>query len=122
MRFYLFLIVGFLVGIPAGMGFGGGTLLIPALTVFFGVDQRIAQGVNLLSFLPMAAFALARHKKNGLVQTQGLQYMAIPAVIFAVLSSVTSFFLPSRLLRKIFGGFLIVLATAKIIMFFQKKF
>lgn len=46
------------------MGMGGGTLLIPALTLLMGIPQRQAQGVNMLSFLPAAAVALYIHKKR----------------------------------------------------------
>lgn len=52
-------------GVISGMGMGGGTLLIPALTLLMGIPQRQAQGVNMLSFLPAAAAALYIHKKEG---------------------------------------------------------
>lgn len=51
----------FLCGLGAGMisawGVGGGTLLLLVMTLFLGVDQRSAQGINLLFFLPTAASA-----------------------------------------------------------------
>ncbi len=59
-----FLISGILFGTIAGMGMGGGIILIPVLTVFLGVDQQGAQGLNLLCFLPMAGFALFSHIKH----------------------------------------------------------
>ena len=54
MSFLVFLVCGVCGGVLGGMGMGGGTLLIPLLTIFCGVEQGIAQGVNLLSFLPMS--------------------------------------------------------------------
>ena len=45
-----------------GMGMGGGTVLIPALTVILGVEQHVAQATNLIAFLPMALFTLKIHK------------------------------------------------------------
>ena len=54
MREIGFIIAGIASGVIAGMGMGGGTLLIPALTLLLGVAQRGAQGVNMLSFLPAA--------------------------------------------------------------------
>ena len=50
-----------------GMGMGGGTVLIPALTVILGVEQHVAQATNLIAFLPMALFTLKIHKENGLL-------------------------------------------------------
>ena len=52
MSFYLYLVLGFLGGIPAGMGMGGGTVTIPLLVLVGGVEQKIAQCANLFSFLP----------------------------------------------------------------------
>lgn len=53
----------FLCGLGAAVisawGVGGGTLLLLVMTLFLGVDQRTAQGINLLFFLPTAAAALA---------------------------------------------------------------
>ena len=67
MSFYIYLILGFVGGIPAGMGMGGGTLTIPLLTLLGGVEQKIAQSANLFSFLPMSIGALKTHEKNGLL-------------------------------------------------------
>lgn len=48
---------GLAAGVLAGMGMGGGTLLIPLLTLALGVGQQEAQGVNMLAFLPGAILA-----------------------------------------------------------------
>ena len=49
----------FLCGLGAGIlsawGVGGGTLLLLVMTLFLGVEQTTAQGINLLFFLPTAA-------------------------------------------------------------------
>ena len=50
MSFYLYLLLGFLGGIPAGMGMGGGTVTIPLLALVGGVEQKIAQCANLFAF------------------------------------------------------------------------
>ena len=51
-------IIPFLCGLGASVvsawGVGGGTLLLLVMTLFLGVDQRTAQGINLLFFLPTA--------------------------------------------------------------------
>lgn len=62
-------IFGFIAGIVGGMGMGGGTLLVPLLSLL-DIPQRQMQAINLISFLPMCAVALIFHFKNKLVVTK----------------------------------------------------
>ena len=54
MEFVWFLLIAVISGLLAGMGMGGGTLLIPAITILMGIEQEIAQSTNLLVFVPCA--------------------------------------------------------------------
>ncbi|MGN0818548.1 MAG: TSUP family transporter, partial [Candidatus Coproplasma sp.] len=81
MLFIIYLCVGFFAGLLGGMGMGGGTILIPALTIITGVNQHVAQATNLIAFLPMAAFSTGVHKRQGLLNTEGSAGIIIPAVI-----------------------------------------
>ena len=112
MSFYLYLLLGFLGGIPAGMGMGGGTVTIPLLVLVGGVEQKVAQCANLFAFFPMSLGALKTHVDNGLVQTKGMLWGIIPALALSTLGALSATILPSDILRKGFGGFLIVLAFA----------
>ena len=112
MRFYLYLFLGFLGGIPAGMGMGGGTVTIPLLVFFGGVEQRIAACANLFSFLPMSGFALHRHAQNKLLKTKGLGWLIVPALAVSIVGALVAGKLSSLLLQKAFGVFLICLAVA----------
>ena len=115
MKFYLYLLLGFLGGIPAGMGMGGGTVTIPLLTLVGGVPQKIAQSANLFAFLPMSAPALKIHASNGLLKTEGIFWIIAPAFLVGAAGAFFAVALPSSILRKLFGAFLIGLAavTAK---------
>ncbi|MDE5722313.1 MAG: TSUP family transporter [Clostridia bacterium] len=115
MSFILFLIAGFFSGFLGGMGMGGGTILIPALTVLLGVEQHVAQATNLIAFLPMAAFTLKVHKENGLLKTQGLLTLVIPALLTTVAAGFIAALLPSEVLKKLFGAFLVFLAVKLLI-------
>lgn len=110
MSFYLYLLLGFLGGIPAGMGMGGGTVTIPLLVLVGGVEQKIAQCANLFSFLPMSVGALNTHSKNGLLKTDGLLWVILPALALSAIGSLVAVALPSALLRRGFGIFLIGLS------------
>ncbi len=110
MFFYLYLLLGFLGGIPAGMGMGGGTVTIPLLILVGGAEQKIAQCANLFAFLPMSVFALKTHAENGLLKTQGILWIVIPALALSACGVFLAAALPSGLLRRAFGAFLIGLS------------
>ena len=110
MSFYLFFLCGVLGGVLGGMGMGGGTALIPLLTLFLGIPQAAAQGVNLLSFFPMAALALSVHAKNGLLKKEGLLFLVLPALVLSAAAALLAAHLPALLLRRAFGSFLVALS------------
>ncbi|MDD4839623.1 MAG: sulfite exporter TauE/SafE family protein [Clostridia bacterium] len=118
--FLWFLLAGLAGGVLGGMGMGGGTLLIPILTLVLNVPQQAAQCINLLAFVPMSLFALYLHFKNRLIEAKGLLYILVPAVIFAVISSSLAVGAPPELLKKLFGGFLIVLAIFGVVTSFVR--
>ena len=111
-------LVGVLGGVLGGMGMGGGTVLIPLFTIFFNVEQHVAQAVNLVSFVPTGIVALIFHIKNKLIVKKGIFYIIIPAIIFAVLGSILSINIKGQLLQRFFGGFLLILS---IIQFFSQQ-
>ena len=59
------LAVGGATGVLSGFGVGGGTLLLVYMTAFAGLDQHLAQGINLLYFLPTGLLPVPAHIKNG---------------------------------------------------------
>ena len=91
MRFLVYLLAGLAGGVLGGMGMGGGCVLIPILTVLCGVPQHMAQSVNLLTFLPMAAVSLHVHAENGLLDTRGVLWMIVPATLLSVLGGLECF-------------------------------
>ena len=68
---------GLLTGILSGFGIGGGSLLLLYLTLFAGVDQYQAGGINLLYFIACAPAALYSHIKNGLVQKDAVKWLSL---------------------------------------------
>ena len=81
-------IVPFLCGLGASIlsawGVGGGTLLLLVMTLFLDVDQRAAQGINLLFFLPAAASALVCHARSGCLDAPTLRPAIPPAAACAL--------------------------------------
>ncbi len=109
-----FIVAGILSGVVAGMGMGGGTLLIPILTIFFSISQKLAQGINLLAFLPCAVVSLLIHIKNKLVDFK----IGLPIIITGILASVGASFLAvstnNKTLKILFGVFLLIIGVMQI--------
>lgn len=120
MIYFLFILCGFISGIFGGLGMGGGTVLIPVLTIFLGMDQKLAQGINLMSFLVMAIFAIYIHYKNGYIASKNLFLIIFFGVIFSIAGSVLVAFLPSKLLKIFFGIFLCCLAVVEFVKVLKK--
>ena len=102
---------GFISGIFGGLGMGGGTLLIPLLSIFLGMEQKLCQGINLVAFLVMALFSLIIHFKNGYVVTRGIIFIVLSGIVFSVCGALIAGFLPSGPLRIAFGVFLCLLSV-----------
>lgn len=100
---------------------GGGTLLIPLLTIFLHFDQQLSQGINLLTFLFMAVFSLYIHSKNNLIVTKNIGWIILGGMIFAVGGAFMATVLPSMILRRCFGGFLVLLAIGEFIKALKKQ-
>lgn len=111
----LTLISGFIAGIAGGMGIGGGTLLIPALTLLGGVEQHTAQSANLIFFIPTAVSALVIHIKNKSIDIKKAVIMSSVGVAGALLGSAAANFTDGTVLRKMFAVFLAVFGIAEIL-------
>ncbi len=115
MEYLWYAIAGVFGGILGGMGMGGGTVLIPLLSIFYAVEQHTAQAVNLIAFLPMAVVAIIIHCKNGLIEFKGLLYLIVPAVLLSAGGSFVASFIEGDLLKRLFGGFLIALSAFQVV-------
>ena len=112
----IFLIIaGFISGIISGMGIGGGIILIPILTMFLGFEQKIAQGITLLYFIPTAVFALIVHIKNKNVDFKIAVRVASTGIISAGIGAYCIKYISTSLLGKFFAVFLLTVGVAQVI-------
>lgn len=112
-RIILLVLAGITAGALGGMGMGGGTILIPILTIFFGAEQKQAQAINLVAFIPMAIASLIVHVKNKRVETKGILWIIIPATVLSLAGSLVAQAINGEILKRIFGGFLLLLSVAQ---------
>ena len=104
------ILIGIISGILGGMGLGGGTLLIPLLCIFFNFSQHIAQGINLIAFIPMSFISLYILKRKKLIKTKAILPIIMSGIIMCFVGFLVSKSIEGFVLRKIFGIFLIILS------------
>jgi uncharacterized protein len=114
MRFALSALVGLVTGILSAWGIGGGSLLILYMTLAAGLPQQLAQGINLLYFLPTSLTALSSHLKNGLIDKE----TAYPAILAGVVTTLGAAFAATAMqtgaVKKIFGVFIIFIGVTEL--------
>ncbi len=110
----LSVLAGAVTGVLSGLGLGGGTLLLIYMTAFAGLPQALAQGINLLYFLPAAGCALPSHAKNGYLDRRVILPAALTGLLTAGLASLAATALPVALLRRFFGFFLLCMGLSEL--------
>lgn len=114
----ILLAIGLFSGVISGMGIGGGAILIPALYIFLNINQQSAQNINLIYFIPTAVIALVTHVKNKNIEKSVLPKIIIAGIPSAILGAFLATRTDNELLRKMFGGFLLVMGIME---FFKKE-
>ena len=108
------LLIASILGFLAGMGVGGGSLLLLWLTQVAGMAQTQARILNLLFFLPAALVATLFRKK----QDRTCVYTVLPAwvagCIAAALCTMLGKHLEMELMKKLLGGLLILTGLREI--------
>ena len=105
------LLVGLLGGTLSGaLGVGSGVLIIPALVLGMGVQQKEAQGICLAVMVPMALMGAYRYYVNPDIKiSMGIILVMAPlAVVGAYLGSQLAAWLPAAMLKRFFGVFIII--------------
>lgn len=116
-QIYLVL-AGIFSGIVAGMGMGGGTILVPILTLLLGLSQRLSQAINLIAFLPLAIVTVFIYAKKKMIDFSVWWKVSLPACIMAIICSYFSLRVSSAILKICYAFFLIVLSVWQIVSIF----
>lgn len=104
-----------LLGFAAGtlgslLGLGGGFLVVPALILLRGMDDRLATGTSIAVIVPAMLTALWRRGAQGDVDFAVAAWVAVGAVGGAFLGSHIARTIDPTTLRRLFAGILVVLA------------
>lgn len=106
---------GLLCGILSGFGVGGGSLLMVWMTAVLSMEQKSAQGINLLYFLPCAVCALIFHIKNRQIVWRAVWPAAAAGSVCAIGGALLAQQLDESLLRRLFGGFLVLVGLSELL-------
>ena len=114
------ILIGLVAGIVGGMGMGGGTVLILLLSIFSNIEQHIAQGANVVFFIPTAIAAIIIFIKNKNIKFK----IGIPICLWGLVGTFIGATISSKMqveiLRKCFGAFLIVIAIYQAYSFYKR--
>ncbi len=109
------ILTGLLSGIISGMGIGGGAILIPALIMLENVNQQVAQGINLVYFIPTAVVSLIVHIRRKNVEIKTALIIGAGGISGAVFGSIIAKNIHSGILGKLFGIFLLGIGIYEIV-------
>ena len=115
------LVVSTIFGFLAGIGVGGGSLLILWLTLVIGVEHGQARFINLLFFLPSALIACLFRWKQGSLEIRKILPAVLAGCVSAAVGSWFSYHLDTELLKKLFGGLLILTGIRELLYTPRKK-
>jgi uncharacterized membrane protein YfcA len=110
----LFFITGAVSGLLGGLlGIGGAIILVPALTLLYGIPVHLAIGVSLLNNVVVSTSATLRYKKMGLLNRRVILVMNVGSIAGICIGTFIATMSPEAALKVMFGVFLLVLiATA----------
>jgi uncharacterized membrane protein YfcA len=113
----LYLLLGLAAGVVSGLiGIGGGTIIIPALVLLFGLSQHKAQGTTLALLVPpIGLLAAWTYWQKGYVDLRIAALICAGFLVGGLLGARVAVELPSAVLERIFGIALLVVALEMII-------
>ncbi|MGC9121206.1 MAG: sulfite exporter TauE/SafE family protein [Sulfurihydrogenibium sp.] len=119
------LFLGLIIGIVSSMlGVAGGELIIPTLTLVYGIDIKIAGSLSLLISIPTIMLGLYKYSKKGqseIIKSEKtfIVFMALGSIIGSFTGSLFLYRFSSETLR-IFLGVILIISALKMI-FMSKK-
>ncbi len=108
-------VVGTVLGFLSGIGVGGGSLLILWLTLVLNWEQAPARNLNLLFFLPAALISCFFRGRQGTLEYKKVLPAVIAGCTAVVLGNWIGTHLDTHVMKKLFGGLLIVTGIREIL-------
>lgn len=104
------LIIGLVAGVAGGMfGIGGGAIMVPAMVLLLGMDQKFATGTSVAAqILPIGILAAIVYQRSGNLNIKHALVIALGLVIGNLFGALFANqpYISSDLMKKLYGIFL----------------
>jgi uncharacterized membrane protein YfcA len=118
----LFLITGFVAGTFGGLlGLGGATILVPALSLGFGLPIYMAIAVSLISNVFVSITATIGYHRRGLINWKIVRIMTLGSIAGVLIGTVIATRSPAGLIKLLFGMFLLVVVLEGVLRVRRKE-
>jgi uncharacterized membrane protein YfcA len=117
MQYVALLALGLAAGVFSGMfGIGGGLIIVPALMFLFNLKDLEALGTSLAALVPpVGLLGAAQYYRAGYINVKFAVLIAVGLFVGAYFGAKIIIGLPPTLIRRLYAGFLIVVATRMLI-------
>ncbi|QIR40076.1 sulfite exporter TauE/SafE family protein [Tolypothrix sp. PCC 7910] len=109
------LLIGLVAGIAGGMfGIGGGAIMVPAMVLLMGLDQKFATGTSIAAqILPIGILGAAVYYRNGQLNIKYAVIIAVGLVVGNLFGALFANqpFISSETMKKMYGIFLLLLGA-----------
>jgi len=99
-------------------GLGGGIVIVPLLTIGFGVDIRYAIGTSLIAVIATSSGAASAYVKEGILNIRIGMFLEIATTFGAIVGAAIAVFAPTHAIAVIFG---FVLLYSAVVSFRKRK-
>ena len=107
------LLIGLVAGVAGGMfGIGGGAIMVPAMVLLTGMDQKFATGTSIAAqILPIGILGAMVYYRNGNLNIKYAVLIAIGLVIGNLFGALFANqpFISSETMKKLYGIFLLLI-------------
>lgn len=113
---FAYVILGLTAGLLSGLiGIGGGTIIVPALVILFGLSQHMAQGTTLALLVPpIGILAAWTYYRQGYVDLPVAGYICLGFFIGGLFGAKLATNLPNIVLERIFGVAMLLISLKMI--------
>jgi uncharacterized protein len=122
MTLWLFLIIVFATSLTAGLigalvGIGGGILIVPLLTIGFGIDIKYAVGTSIVCTIATSSGAAAAYLRDHIINLRAAMFLEVATTIGAITGAFITGIINPNFLYILFGAVMTISAAAQVFKF-----